>query len=159
MGKEFVWTMTVDGEETPWICRVDESECVIIENGEETQRLKIENPQKKVGVLQIDSEVSVFGMKCDFQLENGIPYIKMEGKWKMSQTTFKERQDKYAYNQMVGGLAQGILGLVMCLAVLILYLVTGSTGKWWFVSILGSFMAVVGFSQWFALRKEVKQGK
>ena len=159
MSKEFVWNMTVDGEEKPWICRVDEEECVILEDGAETQRIKIENPLKKVGVLQIDGEVSAFGVTCGFQLENGIPYIRMVGKWQMSQTTMKDRQDKYMYNQMVGGLAQFVLGLAMCLGVLILYLVTGSTGKWWFLAIMGSFMAVIGISQWYTVRKDVKGKK
>jgi len=159
MSKEYVWSMTVDGEEMPWICRVDDGECVIIEDGQEIQRIKIDNPEKKVGVLQIDGEVTIFGMTVPFQLENGIPYIKMEGKWKMSETTMKDRQDKYMKNQMIGGLCQMLLGAAMCIGVLILYLVTGSTGKWWFMAIMGSFMAIVGCTQWYTTRKEVKGQK
>ena len=155
MSKEYVWSMTVDEETKPWICRVDESECVIIEDGQETQRVKIENPMKKVGVLQIDGKIGIYGTEVEFQLENGIPYIRMEGKWKMSETTMKDRQDKYMKNQMIGGMCQFLLGLGMCLGVLILYLITGSTGKWWFMAIMGSFMAIIGGIQWNTIRKEI----
>ena len=157
MGKEFVWSMTVDEESKHWICRVDETECVIIEDGQETQRIKIENSEKKVGVLQIDDQIDVYGMTCPFQLENGIPYIKLEGRWKMSETTMKDRQDKYLLNQSLAGMIQCGMGLALCLGVLIIYLVTGSTGKWWFMSIMGSFLAIVGGSQWYTARKEIKE--
>ena len=159
MGKEFVWSMVVDGESKPWICRVDETECVIIEDGQETQRIVIGNPEKKVGILQIDCEVEVYGLSCGFQLENGIPYIKMDGKWKMSETTMKDRQDKFVKTQYLGGMIQFAIGVALCLGVFVLQLVAGDTGKWWFLSIMGSFFAIVGGSQWYAARKEIKGKK
>lgn len=152
MSKEYVWTLTVDGEEKDWKCLVTDDACVIYEENVETNRLKIESKEKNT--LQIDTVISVFGKDCGFQLENNIPYIKVNGKWTMSDTTFADRQQKVIYNQKLSAKVQILIGVALCAFCLIRYLITKDMGNWWFTLVLGSMMGVTGGVQIYSIRKE-----
>ena len=154
MSKEYAWTLNVNGTDEPWKCVVTEEECITFEGDVETGRVRIENPVKKQGVLQIDGSVTVYGKACPFQLENGIPYVMIKGKWEMSETTFQDRQKKLLENQKITAIAQMIMGVVICLAVLAAYLLGFEIGNWWFCAIIGSMMGVVGGIQAYTLKKE-----
>ena len=56
MGKEFIWKIDVDGETKEWKCVLEDTEVITYEEGTESGRLAITNPEVKQHVLQIDTE-------------------------------------------------------------------------------------------------------
>ena len=157
MSKEYVWNLLVGDEKKIWKCVVHENEVVTYEGDEEKKHLKIMDKTVKQGVLQIDTVTKVYDMDVPFQLERNIPYIKLDGQWTMSATTFEDRKQKVIKNQKITALAQIGMGAAMGLACLIKYLVKGDMGDWWFMLILGSIMAVTGFVQYRDIKKQVEQ--
>ena len=157
MSKEFVWTLGVDGTDRVWKVLVTDEECVIFEEKEEVKRIKIGNHEKNT--LQIDTEVEVFGKECPFQLENEIPYIRINDKWTASDTTMADRQKKMMETQKLTAKVQALLGVGVCIAALVKYLVTKELGSWWFLVILGSVIGITGLLQFYALKKEAEEAK
>lgn len=151
--KEYNWSLTVDGASHSWVCGVTDTYCVFFEDGQERGRLDIRNPEKKQGILQIDESIEVFGEKFDFQLENGIPYLRIDGRWAMSETTMLARQEKMLYNQKVTGLVQVATAAVIALIYLIGSHFFASWEEYWYTLIVASFFAVVGLGQFFTARK------
>ena len=78
VNKEYIWTLDVDNDIHEYKVLLCEDECITYEDGVECKRLKIMNKTQMQGVLQIDCQTKVFDEITDFQLENGIPYIKLE---------------------------------------------------------------------------------
>lgn len=111
--KEFIWSFDVDGESIPWKCVVEEEECVFFEGEREICRRKIQKKKRKKGVLQIDSSVDLFGKQTPFQLENGIPYLKIDGKWKISYTTMEDRIEGQIRGTKIQCLGLFLLGLFL----------------------------------------------
>lgn len=162
MEKEFVWKMKVEGEEHTWSCLVRDTECVTYEDGRETGRLSITEPRRMQGLLQIDTETVIFGERYPFQLENGEPYIKMDGKWKRSVTSHEERIAKLIQTHKATAWMQILLGLAACAACGIRYLVQHTMGNWFIALIIGSVIIVTGIAQLVDVRnaeKEVKNGR
>ena len=156
MSKEYIWSMEVDGVDHTWKCVVTDTQCIFYEEEVESGRLDIVNPEKKQGILQIDDKVAVFGRECPFQLENGIPYVKIDTRWVMSDTTMVARQQKMLYNQKVTGLVQIVGAAVICAVYWVLCQFNEGMKENWFVLIMASFFAVVGAGQFFTARKELK---
>lgn len=157
MSKEFVWDIDVDGEIKVWKCVVHETEVVTYEGDEEKKHLKITNPESKQGVLQIDTVTRVYDEECPFQLEKGVPYIKLDGRWTMSSTTFEDRKQKLLKTHKITAYVQLGLGLVMGAACLVRYLLQGTMGNWWFLLVLGSIVAVSGFVQYGTIKSQLAE--
>ena len=157
MNNEFFWSMEVDGKDHSWKCEVTDTECIFYEEEEESGRIAIANPEKKQGILQIDDYVMVFGRKCPFQLENGIPYVKIDDRWVMSDTTMFARQKKMLYNQKVTGLVQAGLGVAVAVGYFIASQFMEGVSENWFILIMASFFVIVGMAQFFTARKELKE--
>ena len=159
MNNEFIWTLKVDEEEHIFKCVVLENECVTYEDDVEHKHLKITNPVKKQNVLQIDTVTSVFGEQMPFQLENGVPYLQIDGKWKMSATSYAARQEKRIKDQKLIALLQLGIGAACCIACLIRYLIQSTMGSWFILLIIGSIMIVTGIAQYVDLRNVEKELK
>ena len=157
MNNVFIWSMEVDGKEHIWKCEVTDTECIFFEEEIESGRIAIVNPEKKQGILQIDDKVTVFGRKCPFQLENGVPYVKIEDRWVMSDTTMKARHQKMVYNQKVTGLVQIVVSAVIAVVYFVICRFVEGMSENWFVLIMASFFAIVGVAQFFTARKELKE--
>lgn len=135
VNKMYEWELEVDGQLVKWKCFVGENECITYEGDRECKHLKIMNKEQKQGVLQIDCQTRVWDEIVPFQLENGVPYIKIENeegerKWRMSDTTREDRIQarivqvkKEAY--MTAG--AGLLLLLVCVAQ---FFITGTLGEW-----------------------------
>ena len=96
VNKMYVWELEVDGEMVEWKCFVGEDECITYEGDRECKHLKIMDKTQAQGVLQIDCKTRVWDEIVPFQLENGVPYIKLtdengESKWRSSDTTKEDR--------------------------------------------------------------------
>lgn len=93
MTKEYIFTMAFDdGDyEKQWKCIVYEDKCVTYNEGVECQTFLLENKERAPHVIQLDTEAQVFDEILPLQIENGIPFLKMDGKWECSDTTDEDR--------------------------------------------------------------------
>ncbi len=153
--KEYIWILDIDNEDKIFKCLVKETECVTYEGDKEHKHLKITNPVRKNNVLQIDTVTSIYGRQIPFQLENGVPYIKIDGSWQMSETN---RQDRIAQGIRVNTLSSWIqigAGSLLTLVMLAKYFLTGDMGQWWILCVVGVMLAVSGLSNLARLKNEL----
>ena len=154
MSKEFIWGADVEGERTEFKVVVEEGVCLTYEGGQLTNRIKYKVP-KDPEEMWIDEFIQVWGKRCQFQLDKGVPYLKMDGKWTSSDTTMEERLQKIAKTQKLTGMVQFVIGLLICLVCAVIYMVNGTLGdKWWFLIIIGSVMSLTGLLQYRNVKKE-----
>lgn len=153
--KEYVWTLDIDGEEKLWKCLVTQTECVTYEGDVERKHLKIMNPVRKEKVLQIDTITVVYGQQTPFQLENGIPYLKLDGHWKMSDTTRDDRFAKTIQIHKNRSMIESVLGAVLLIATLLRKWLTGDWGDWWMLMVLGLFFFASAGTRMVRLKNEL----
>lgn len=153
--KEFVWTLDIDGEEKIWKCLVTETECVTFEGDVERKHLKVMNPVRKEKVLQIDTVTVVYGQKTPFQLENGIPYIKIDGHWKMSDTTHEDRIEQAVHIHQKHSKFEFFAGIAFFAVAIIKKLATGDLGDWWMLNVFGVFCFLSAIMRMVRLRNEL----
>ena len=161
VNKMYVWELEVDGQMVEWKCFVGENECITYEGDRECKHLKIMDKTQKQGVLQIDCNTRVWDEIVPFQLENGVPYIKLENengerKWRISDTTREDRLQaqivkvkKEAYMTM-GGAVFFILWTVGQL------LLTGSLGSWPIAPVFAGFCLISGILNMVRLKQELE---
>ena len=155
MSKEYIFTLDVDDEDVIWKCVVHDDEVVTYEGDVECKRLKITNPEKKVGVLQIDCVTKVYDEILPFQLENGVPYIKLEGKWTMSDTTLEDRIQAKISNYKKESFFYFLAGIAFVVYYLITWAVTGDPGEWPIAPIFGFFAIASAASTMIRLKNEL----
>ena len=161
VNKEYVWALEVDNDMHEYKVFVGEDECITYEDGVECKRLKIMDKTQMQGLLQIDCKTKVFDEITDFQLENGIPYLKLEDEdgnmiWFSSDTTNEDRlQDKirqlkreaYCY------ILVGLLFFGIALAQLIF---TGAVDEMFMMPMLGIFCFACFGMQMIRLKNELE---
>ncbi len=153
--KEYVWYLDIDNEDKIFKCVVTDTECITYEGEQERKHLKITNPVRKNKVLQIDTITSIYGQMIPFQLENGVPYIQINGSWQMSETN---RQERIAQNIKVNKNSSFIeigAGVALIGVMLVKYFLTGDMGKWWFLSVMGAMLVIAGCSNLARLKTEM----
>ena len=91
MNKEYIFTLEVDDEKVIWKCVVTDTECITYEGDTECQRFQLTTQERKPHVLQLDTKANVLGDVLPFQVENGMPFIKIDGSWVCSDTTNEDR--------------------------------------------------------------------
>ncbi len=144
MSKEYIWPLEVDDEIVFWKCVVHENECVTYQNDKECKHLKITNPTKKRGVLQIDTVTRVFDEVLPFQLENGVPYLKVEGKWTVSETTRKERLDKTIRMHKRNSYVQILVGILCIVCYFLLSPIYPGVQRLWSFILFGALLCAAG---------------
>lgn len=152
--KEFVWTLELDGEEKIWKCVVGDTECVTYEGDVEKKHLKIMNPERKQKVLQIDTTTVVYGRQTPFQLENGVPYIQIDGEWIKSDTSIEDRLNATIQMHVRTSHWQVAAGLALFAVALARQLITGE-GDWWMLTVFGTFCILSAVMRRVRLRDEV----
>lgn len=153
--KEYVWNLDIDGQEKVWKCLVTEKECVTFEGDVERKHLKVMNPVRQEKVLQIDTITTVYGKQTPFQLENGIPYIQIDGKWKMSQTTQADRLEATVKIHQRNSKMEFFAGLAFFAVVVGKKLITGEVGDWWMLTAFGVFLWTSAIMRMIRLRNEL----
>ncbi len=154
MSKEFIWGADVNNERASFRVVVEENECLTYEDDVLTNRMAYTVPETE-GEMWIDEVLEIWGKRCRFQLDKGVPYIQMDGKWTASDTTMEDRMLKAALSQKLSGLVQAAIGLLLCLLCGILYLVKPELmDTWWFTAVVGSVMIVGGLLQYRNVKKE-----
>lgn len=135
VNKEYVWEMIVDDETHFFKVFVGEDECITYEDDVECKRLKIMDKKQMEGLLQIDCKTKVFDEILPFQLENGIPYIKIEDeegelRWRMSDTTKEDRIWESVAIYKKQARTAILVGLAFFLFTLIRTLINGKMAEW-----------------------------
>lgn len=153
--KEYVWNLDIDGQEKRWKCLVTEHECITYEGDVERKHLKVMNPVRQEKVLQIDTITTVYGKQTPFQLENGIPYIQLDGKWVMSQTTQADRLEATVKMHQRNSKLELFAGLVFFALVLGKKLISGEVGDWWMLTVFGVFLWTSAIMRMIRLRNEL----
>ena len=144
VNKEYIWTLEVDGENHEFKVFVGEDECITYADGVECKRLKIMDKRQIEGVLQIDCETRVLDEITGFQLENGIPYIKVEDeegdrKWTMSDTTHEDRLQQKIRSVKKEAYGYACIGVLFFLIALGQKLITGHFDEVFMIPIMGIF--------------------
>lgn len=153
--KEYVWELEVDGEDKIYKVVVDEDMCTTYLGDQEHKHLKVMDKTCKVGVLQIDTVTSIYGQMIPFQLERYIPYIQLEGKWKMSDTTRQDRIEEGVSIHRRNSLIESVVGALFLLAALIAFLVGGKDSDWWMFFVFGVFVIFSAITRMVRLRNEL----
>lgn len=162
VNKMYEWELEVDGQVVSWKCFVGENECITYEGERECKHLKIMDKTQKPGVIQIDCETRVWDEIVPFQLENGVPFIKLEDedgkkKWRASDTTKEDRlqaQIRKVKMEAYYAFGGGVICLILCL---IQYLIEGSLGEWPMLPILAIFFFAAGGMNLVRLRNELME--
>ena len=160
INKEYIWELEVDDVIHEFKVFVGEDECITYADGVECKHLKIMDKTQMYGVLQIDCQTRVLDEVTDFQLENGIPYIKLEDedgkrKWVKSDTTKEdELQDKI---RKVKREAYGyiIIGLIFLAISIGQKLITGKFDDVFMMPMLGIFSFTCFGMQMIRLKNEL----
>jgi hypothetical protein len=142
--KEYVWALDIEGEDHEFKCLVTEDEVITYEDGVECKHLKIMDKTQMQGVLQIDCKTRVFDEITDFQLENGIPYIKLEDdegehKWFKSDTTKEDELQARIRSVKKESYFYAALGVVFLIWALLQRLITGHFDEVFMVPVMGIF--------------------
>lgn len=153
--KEFVWNLEIDGEEKVFKCLVTEKECITYEGDVEHKHLKVMNPVRKEKVLQIDTVTAIYGKQVPFQLENGIPYIKLDGHWKMSDTTHDDRIEEAVHLHQKRSKMEAVAGACFIAVVVGKKIITGEVGEWWMLTVFGIFCFTSSLMRMVRLRNEL----
>lgn len=153
--KEYVWTLIIEDEEHEYKCLVTETEVVTYEDGVEHKHLKIMDPTCMEGVLQIDTQTRIFGDMVEFQLERFIPYIRLEGRWVMSDTTENDRMQEQIAIYKKQSLQETITGIACLLVVLAKQLISGDIEDWWILTVFGVFFISSAGMRMIRLKNEI----
>lgn len=155
MSKEFVWELEIDDDFKIFKCVVGEKEVVTYEGDVEKKHLKITNPVKKIGVLQIDTTTKVYGEMIPFRMENDTPYLLLEGKWIMSDTTRDERLEKAVVTHRRNSMIELCVGVVLLCACVVCYITNRFVDSLSLMIAIGIMCVFAGISTMVRLKQEL----
>ena len=141
---EHIFRLDYDGVIKTWKCVVLENEVVTYEGDQERKHLKIMNKERAPHVLQIDTVTSIYGEQIPFQLENGFPFIKLGDEWISSDTFDTAKRNAAVKMYKRNSIQQAAVGIVLLLALLVIWLVKKDVGDMWILSVFGIFFISSG---------------
>ena len=153
---EHIFKLEYEGEIKIWKCGILEDEVVTYEGDVEKKHLKIVDKTKAPQVLQIDTVTNVYGEMIPFQLENGFPFLKLEGQWEPSDTFTKAKREATAKMYRRNSKQQMMVGAVIIAASLILGAVLGDMGDLWIFVVFGTFFICSGLYTMARVRNELQ---
>lgn len=160
VNKMYTWDIEVDGKDYEWKCFVGIDECITYGNGVELERFKIENMTQRQGILQIDGEALVGDEKVPFQLENGVPYIKLleddgERRWIKSDSYIDEMVSTRSRQVKREAYIMGAAAMAMLLYSLGEFIVLGHLNEWNFCPMIAALLIIACGMNLAKLRNEV----
>ena len=160
VNKEYIWNLDVDNDIHEYKVFVGEDECITYEDGVECKRLKIMDKTQMRGLLQIDCKTKVFDEITDFQLEDGVPYIKLEDedgdrRWIMSDTTHEDRLQAKIRSVKKESYFYAALGVVFFIWAMLQKIITGEFDDVFMVPMMGIFCFTCCGLQLVRLKNEV----
>ena len=115
MTKEYIYTLEVEDEEVIWKCIISDDMCVTYEGDEKCEEFKLTTQERKPHVLQLDTKAKVYDEYLPLQVENGMPFLKLGGKWEASDTTDEDRLQATVSKYKRESVYYGIIGIVLIL--------------------------------------------
>lgn len=152
---EHIFSIDYDGVIKQWKCVVKEDEVVTYENGQEKKHLKITNPVCEPHVLQIDTVTSIYGEMIPFQLENNVPFIRLEGEWVPSDTFTAAKREAMVKMYQRQSKQESIIGAIMLAIALGKWAISGDMGQLWILSVFGVFFLASAMYRLVRLRNEL----
>lgn len=134
-----IFSIDYDGVIKKWNCVVLENEVVTYERSKETARIKIENRTVAPHVIQVDTTVNIYGEEIPFQLENGFPFIMLEGEWVASDTFTEAKREAAVKMYQRSSKQEAILGVALLVGMFAIWMIRGALGDWWIMSVFGIF--------------------
>ena len=158
MTKEYIFTMAFDdGDyEKQWKCVVYDDKCVTYNENEQCQTFRLENKERAPHVIQLDTEAKVFDEVLPLQIENGIPFLKMDGRWECSDTTDEDRLQANIVKYRKESYFYAALGIAMILFQLIDWAFLSISGDMPMFIVLGIFSISCGAITMVRLNNEMK---
>ncbi len=153
---EHIFRIDYDGVIKTWKCVVLDTEVVAYEGNQETARIKITELERAPQVIQVDTKIEIYGEQIRFQLENGFPFIRLDGEWVGSDTFEKARRDAAAKMYRKNAFQQIGMGAVLLLALLVIWLVKKDVGDLWILSVFGIFFMSSGAFTMVRVRNELQ---
>ena len=139
MTKEYIFTLEVEDEEVIWKCIVSDDKCVTYEGDEKCEEFTLTTQERKPHVLQLDTKAKVYDDVLPLQVENGMPFIKIEGNWVASDTTEEDRIQARILKYKKESYIIGGIGVAMLIYYLINVLFFGGAQEWPIAPVLGIF--------------------
>lgn len=150
-----IFSIDYDGVIKKWNCVVLEDEIVCYERSKETARIKLTSREVAPHVIQLDTVVNIYGEEIPLQVENGFPFIRLEDEWVASDTFDAARQAAAIKMYKRNSLQETVAGAVMLVAMVVIWLVTGSLDDWWILSVFGIFLLSSAAYRMVRLRNEL----
>lgn len=148
MSKEFIWG-------SDFKVLVDVDVCTTYENGVQTNRLTYPGSEDKNG-LQLDEVIMVRGQRVRFQLEKGVPYLQLDGKWVASDTTIAERKIELLESEKRSSRMLGFIGALLIAFAGVMCMIRPEGMRYWSIAVLvGVAMIVNGIIQYSSVRKKL----
>lgn len=115
MTKEYIFTLVIDEEDKIWKCVVSDDKCVTYEGDTLCQTFDLTTSERAPHVLQLDTVAKVYEEELPLQVENGMPFLKLGGKWEASDTTDEDRLQATVSKYKRESVYYGIIGIVLIL--------------------------------------------
>lgn len=158
MTKEYIFTMNFeDGDiQKVWKCVVSEDKCVTYAENEKCETFKLTTKERAPHVIQLDTVAQVFDEKLPLQVENGIPFLKMDGQWECSDTTDEDRLEANIRKYKKESYFYALLGVAMMAFQLIDWAFLKFSGDMPMFIVLGIFSISCGGITMVRLNNEMK---
>lgn len=150
-----IFSIDYDGVIKKWNCVVLENEVVAYERSKETARIKLTNQTVAPHVIQLDTVVNIYGEEIPFQVENGYPFIKLEGEWVASDTFTEAKREAAVKMYQRNSKQEAIVGVLLLMAMAVIWLIQGDMGDWWILAVFGIFFLSSAAYRLVRLRNEL----
>ena len=150
-----VFSIQYDNVIKKWNCVVLEDEIVCYERSKETARIKLTSKEIAPHVIQLDTTVCIYGEEIPLQVENGYPFIQLEGDWVPSDTFEEAKREAAIKMYKRNSLQETVAGCALLVAMVVIWLITGSLADWWILSVFGVFMLSSAAYRMVRLRNEL----
>ena len=148
MSREFIW-----GSDFKAV--VEDGVCTTYENGAETNRLPFDATR---GGLQLDEVIEVRGQRVPFQLENGVPYLQIDGKWVASDTTIAERKVKLLESEKRSSRMLAFIGVFLIVFAAVMGLLRPAGMRYWCIAgVVGVALIGNGIMQYNSVKKKLSE--
>jgi hypothetical protein len=157
MTKEYIFTMNFDDGDyqKKWKCVVSEDKCVTYAEDEKCETFKLDTTERKPHVIQLDTMAKVFDEVLPLQVENGIPFLKMDGTWECSDTTDEDRLMANVSKYKKEAYFYALLGICMIVFQLVDWAWLKFSGEMPMFIVLGVFSISCGLINMVRLKNEL----
>ncbi len=118
MTKEYIFTMSFDDGDyfKEWKCVISDDKCVTYAEGVQCETFRLDTSERKPHVIQLDTQAKVFDEVLPLQVENGMPFLMMDGRWVCSDTTDEDRMVANIRKYKKESYVYALIGILLIIA-------------------------------------------